>query len=202
VLALGLLLATPACEKKSTSPAPAPVKPPPKADVALQVVIDTSMGEIVVELDEKQTPITVQNFLQYADDGFYDNTIFHRVMKGFMIQGGGFSTDLQKKPTRGPIKNEVKQARGNKRGTIAMARTGDHVDTATCQFYINHMDNDVDAPPRRSLDTFGGGYCTFGHVVSGLDIVDKIAAVKTHNRGGPFKDLPVEQIVIRTIRRK
>jgi peptidyl-prolyl cis-trans isomerase A (cyclophilin A) len=166
----------------------------PAKAAAPQVVIDTSMGKIVVELDADRTPVTVKNFLQYVDDKFYDNTIFHRVIKSFMIQGGGYNTSLDEKPTRDPIVNEVRKGRSNTRGTIAMARTND-MNSATSQFFINHKDN-------LNLDTGGGGYCAFGRVVEGMDVVDSIASTPTHNMGGAFANIPVEQVVIKSIRRK
>lgn len=157
------------------------------------VVLKTSLGDIRIELDEKAAPVTAANFLQYVRDGFYNGTIFHRVIDGFMIQGGGFDEDFRQKPTREPIKNEAANQLPNKRGTIAMART-QVVDSATAQFFINVVDNDFlnfRAPTPQHF-----GYCVFGRVTEGMDVVDKIRQVKTGNRG-MHSDVPVENVVIR-----
>jgi len=163
-----------------------------------KVVMQTSKGEIVLELNEEKAPITVKNFLKYVDDGFYQETIFHRVIPGFMIQGGGFDAERHKKETRPPIKNEADNGLKNDRGTIAMARTRE-VASATAQFFINLVDNDFlnhkDNSPR------GYGYAVFGKVVEGMEVVDKIAAMPTRNSGGPFQNLPVETVVIRKVER-
>ena len=156
----------------------------------LMVTMETSKGDIVVELTPDQTPATVENFLAYVRDGFYDGTIFHRVIPRFMIQGGGFDESLMRKSTRDPIPNESSEERPNKRGTIAMARTNDP-DSATSQFYINVIDNNY-------LDPMG--YTVFGKVIEGMEVVDAIAAIETTNAGGQFPNLPVETVVIRTIR--
>ena len=155
-----------------------------------RVKLATSMGDIVIELNEDAAPVSVKNFLRYTKEGFYNGTIFHRVMANFMIQGGGFSADMVQKPTHEPIINEANNGLKNDRGTIAMART-DNPNSATCQFFINHTDND-------SLN-YGGpdkaGYAVFGKVVEGMDVVDKIASVQTANKG-QSADVPVEAIVI------
>ena len=156
------------------------------------VVLKTSFGDIKIELDEKAAPITAANFLQYVRDGFYNGTIFHRVIDGFMIQGGGFDRSFTQKPTRAPIKNEAANQLPNKRGTIAMART-QVVDSATAQFFINVADNDFlnfRAPTPQHF-----GYCVFGRVTEGMDVVDKIRQVKTGSRG-MHSDVPVEDVVI------
>ena len=156
------------------------------------VVLKTSLGDIRIELDEKAAPITAANFLQYVRDGFYNGTIFHRVIDGFMIQGGGFDRNFVQKPTRAPIKNEAANQLPNKRGTIAMART-QVVDSATAQFFINVVDNDFlnfRAPTPQHF-----GYCVFGRVTEGMDVVDQIRQVKTGNRG-MHSDVPVENVVI------
>lgn len=159
------------------------------------VIIQTNMGQIKVELDEEKAPESVKNFLQYADDGFYEGTIFHRVIKGFMIQGGGFSEDMKRKSTRDPINNEAKNGLKNTRGSIAMARTS-APHSATSQFFINHKDNQfLDYPSRDNW-----GYAVFGQVTEGMDVVDKIAAVKTGYKNG-MKDVPVEPVVIEKISR-
>ena len=158
------------------------------------VEMQTSMGAIVIELDAEKAPLTVKNFLQYAIDGFYNGTIFHRVIEGFMIQGGGFTKDMGEKPTGAQIPNEAKNGLKNQRGTIAMARRAEP-HSATAQFFINHKDNDALDYPSRD----GWGYAVFGKVTQGLDVVDKIAKVRTGNRG-MFQDVPVEPVVIQSVK--
>ena len=156
------------------------------------VTLKTSFGDIKIELFEKESPITTANFLEYVRSGFYKDTIFHRVIPGFMIQGGGFDSSFTQKPTREPIKNEAANQLSNARGTLAMARTG-VVDSATCQFFINLVDNDFldyKAPVPQYY-----GYCVFGKVTEGMDVVDKIAAVATGSRG-MHRDVPTENVVI------
>jgi peptidyl-prolyl cis-trans isomerase A (cyclophilin A) len=157
------------------------------------ITIETSKGDIVVELLEEEAPLSSANFRQYAEDGFFDDTVFHRVIPNFMIQGGGMTDDLSPKPTRAPIKNEAANGLKNARGTLAMARTG-QVDSATSQFFINLRDNDF-------LDHGGRdyGYAVFGKVSGGMDVVDEIAKVETGRRGG-HDDVPVEPVVIRRVR--
>ncbi len=160
-----------------------------------RVLIETSMGDIELELDADKAPKTVANFLRYVDEGFYDGTIFHRVINGFMIQGGGYTPDLARKPTHAPIRNEAKNGLKNARGTIAMARTADP-HSATAQFYINHADNDsLDYP---SFD--GWGYAVFGRVVKGMETVDQIADVYTTSRRG-MRNVPEKDVVIERITR-
>ena len=157
------------------------------------ITLKTDKGDIKIELFEAEAPISCENFRKYVREGFYKNTIFHRVIPNFMIQGGGFDTDFTQKPAHEPIKNEAANQISNKRGTIAMARTS-VVDSATCQFFINLVDNDFldfRAPTPQHY-----GYCVFGRVVEGMDAVDAIAAVKTGRRG-MHQDVPVENIVIR-----
>ncbi len=156
---------------------------------AAKVKISTSKGDIIVELNEEKAPFTCKNFLWYVKDKFYDGTIFHRVIKGFMIQGGGMTADMRPKQPRPPIVNEAKNGLKNDRGTIAMARTNDP-DSATCQFFINHVNNDP-----LNYGVQGAGYAVFGKVVSGMDVVDAIAAVSTSPG-----DVPTETIVIKSIR--
>lgn len=159
------------------------------------IVINTSKGDIQLQLDEAGAPDTTANFLNYVRSGFYNETIFHRVIDGFMIQGGGFTADMETKPTLSPIKNEAKSAKPNKRGTIAMARTMDP-HSATAQFFINVADN---AFLNYSGDNAQGyGYCVFGEVVDGMDVVDLIAKVKTGQKMG-HGDVPMEEVVIHTI---
>jgi peptidyl-prolyl cis-trans isomerase A (cyclophilin A) len=153
-----------------------------------RVKLVTTLGDIVIELNAERTPITVQNFVQYVDDDFYNGTIFHRVMSNFMIQGGGFTVDVEKKPgLRDPIKNEWREGPPNKRGTIAMARLGRQPDSATAQFFINVTDN-----PALDKPNDGAGYCVFGKVVEGMDVVDKIRSTKVimHEKSPPH-DGPV-----------
>ena len=161
------------------------------------VLISTSLGDITVELYNDRAPVSVQNFLQYVNDGFYPGTIFHRVISGFMIQGGGFTADMVEKPTRPPIRNEATNGLTNVRGTLAMART-EALRSATAQFFINVADN------RPKLDHHGFspedfGYAVFGRVLSGLEVCDRIAAVKTRT-SGPHEDVPVEPVVIKAVR--
>ncbi len=154
-----------------------------------KVRISTSKGDIVVELNQEKAPVTVANFLKYVNENFYDGTIFHRVIKGFMVQGGGMTADMRQKQTNPPIVNEAKNGLKNDRGTLAMARTSDP-DSATSQFFINHADNDF-----LNYGVRDAGYAVFGKVVEGMDVVDAIANVKT--RPG---DVPVETVVINSIR--
>jgi len=154
------------------------------------VKLETSKGDIVIELNSKAAPITVKNFLTYVDEGFYNKTIFHRVIPGFMIQGGGFTADMERKKTHDPIANEAKNGLSNARGTIAMARTNDP-DSATAQFFINHADN----TPLDHGGVSGAGYAVFGKTIEGMDVVDAIAAVTTTTRSG-MADVPVEPVVI------
>ena len=157
-----------------------------------RVAIETSLGRIVVELEPVLAPETVRNFLQYVDEGFYNGTIFHRVIRGFMIQGGGFDKQLARKPTRPPVRNEARPELKNLRGTIAMART-QIPDSATSQFFINHADNAFLDYRGSSPDKIG--YAVFGRVVEGLDVVDKIANVRTGMKRG-MRDVPLEPVVI------
>ena len=160
-----------------------------------KATIETSMGSITVELDDAKAPVTVKNFLDYAASGHYDGTIFHRVIDGFMIQGGGFTKAMDQKPTKAPIKNEASNGLTNKRGTIAMARTM-VVDSATSQFFINLVDNDFlnfRAPTPQYY-----GYAVFGKVTDGMDVVDKIAKVKT-GFAGPHQNVPEEPVVIKKV---
>ena len=162
-----------------------------------RVTFDTTQGSFVLELDRSSAPETVDNFLEYVRDEFYRGTIFHRVIAGFMIQGGGFSAEFRQLPTRAPIRNEADRGGANERGSIAMARTRDP-HSGTAQFFINVADNDFLNHRGRTLR--GWGYAAFGRVVEGMDTVDRIAALPT-GRGGPFpKDVPQEAVVIHEIR--
>ena len=157
-----------------------------------KVTIETSMGTITAELDDVKAPVTVKNFISYVTSGHYNGTIFHRVIDGFMIQGGGFTKDMVQKDTQTPIKNEAANGLKNARGTLAMARTM-VVDSATSQFFINLVDNDF--LNYRGPDPRMFGYAVFGKVTAGMDVVDKIAKVKT-GFAGPHQDVPVEPVVI------
>ncbi|MGQ0627472.1 MAG: peptidylprolyl isomerase [Phycisphaerales bacterium] len=187
-------------EKKSETPKTEPAKPAPAEDKLVQVKMTTSMGTITIELNETKAPISVANFLAYADKGHYDGTIFHRVIKDFMIQGGGFTPDQKQKRTDAPIKNEWKNGLKNERGTISMARIGGNADSATCQFFINVVDNGgLDRP-----QPDGAAYAVFGKVISGMDVVDKIRATKTSEKmPGPGKlpDCPLETVTITKVER-
>ncbi|MCM2358038.1 MAG: peptidylprolyl isomerase [Geobacteraceae bacterium] len=159
-----------------------------------QVLMETSLGSIKIELFVKEAPLSVKNFLDYVNKGFYNGTIFHRVINGFMIQGGGFTADMQQKATAAPIKNEADNGLKNDRGTIAMARTG-NPDSATSQFFINVVNNDGLNRPRPD----GFGYAVFGKVIEGIEVVDKIKAVKTGiNRGMP--NVPDTPVLIKSVK--
>ena len=158
------------------------------------IKLHTNFGVIAIELDEDKAPESAKNFLAYAQAGHYDNTVFHRVIPGFMIQGGGFDASMNQKKTHAPIENEAKNGLKNRRGTLAMARTGDP-HSATAQFFINHADNlPLDYPSRD-----GWGYAVFGKVTSGMDVVDKIAKVRTGNAGF-HQDVPTTPVVIKNVR--
>jgi cyclophilin family peptidyl-prolyl cis-trans isomerase len=170
-------------------PAPTPAPGNPIA------IISTSMGDITIELFKDRAPVSVENFLQYAAEGFYADTVFHRVKAGFMIQGGGFTPSLAEKPTRPPIQNEATNGLRNTRGTVGMARMA-ALRSATAQFYINVVDN-------RRLDHTGYapddfGYAVFGRVLSGMDVADRIAAVPTHSTEG-MDDVPVDPVIIKSV---
>ena len=182
-LALGSISAT-----SSTARADEPERP--------QVTFETSHGTFVLELDRSAAPETIENFLDYVRDGFYEGTIFHRVIAGFMIQGGGFTPEFKQLQTREPIRNEADRGSANARGSIAMARTSDP-HSATAQFFINIADNDF--LNHRGRTPQGWGYAVFGRVVEGMDSVDRIAAVKTGSRG-MFQDVPQDTVVIQKTR--
>ena len=161
----------------------------------MNAIMETSLGTITLVLNEAKAPITVENFVKYAKSGFYDGTIFHRVIDGFMIQGGGFTRDMNQKSTSAPIRNEAMNGLKNKRGTIAMARTM-VVDSATSQFFINLVDNDF--LDFTSPTPQGFGYAVFGEVTDGMDVVDAIAKVKT-GFAGAHQNVPEEPIVIKKV---
>ena len=163
------------------------------------VEVATNLGTFVITLDPAKAPKSVENFLAYVDAKHYDGTIFHRVISTFMIQGGGYDENMEKKPTRSPIQNEADNGRKNKRGTVAMARTGDP-HSATSQFFVNVVDNAF--LDHQNKEGPGWGYAVFGTVTEGMDVVDKIKGVKT-GPAGPFaKDAPEDLIVIRHIKRR
>jgi cyclophilin family peptidyl-prolyl cis-trans isomerase len=159
------------------------------------VTVATNKGNIRIELDTAKSPITTQNFLDYVNDRYYDGLIFHRVIPGFMIQGGGFDPQMKQKGTKAPIKNEAGNGLKNQTGSIAMARTN-VIDSATAQFFINVKDNDFLNQKNTSADGFG--YAVFGQVIEGMDVVRAIEKVKTGNRGG-HQDVPVEAVVIQSV---
>lgn len=159
------------------------------------IIFHTNLGDIKIKTFDDKAPETVKNFVEYCKDGFYNNTIFHRVINNFMIQGGGFEPGMKQKKTKTPIKNEADNGLKNDRGTLAMARTSDP-HSATAQFFINVVDNDY--LNFRSADVNGYGYCVFAQVVDGLDVVDKIKVVKT-GRSGMHSDVPVEDVIITSV---
>jgi len=159
-----------------------------------RVLLNTSLGEIELELEAEKAPISVENFLGYVDSGFYDGTVFHRVIPGFMVQGGGFGEGLNQKPTKAPIKNEADNGLHNVRGTVAMART-QNVNSATSQFFINHRDNDFLDHGSRDF-----GYAVFAKVVRGMDVVDQIAQVPTGNRA-TMQNVPLTPVKIITAKK-
>jgi cyclophilin family peptidyl-prolyl cis-trans isomerase len=154
---------------------------------------ETTLGDFTIELFEKEAPLSVANFLKYIESGFFDGTIFHRIVPGFVIQGGGFTEDMTQKRTNPPVKNEADNGLKNSRGTLSMARTND-INSATSQFFVNLKDNDF-------LDHTRGnfGYAVFAKVVDGMDIIDKIAAVETGRKRG-FDDVPVEAVIMKSVR--
>jgi peptidyl-prolyl cis-trans isomerase A (cyclophilin A) len=186
---VGLAVCSAQSDEKPAAPAAAP-----KGDHPV-VTVTTSLGAFELELDAKRAPVTVENFLQYVDAGFYDGTIFHRVIPGFMIQGGGFDGSMKQKPTRAPIQNEAANGVKNTTGTIAMARTNDP-NSATAQFFVNLVDNEFLNHGSRDF-----GYAVFGRVSSGMDVVQKIASAPTGSRGG-HQNVPLEAVTIQSIRRK
>ncbi|WP_298441207.1 peptidylprolyl isomerase [uncultured Ferrimonas sp.] len=159
------------------------------------VTLHTNHGDIKLQLNAEKAPITVENFLKYANDGFYNGTIFHRVIDGFMVQGGGFDADMQQKPCGAGIQNEASNGLSNKTGTVAMARTPDP-HSATAQFFLNVNDNTFLDFKNESMQGFG--YCVFGEVVEGMDIVEKIKGVSTGNHG-MHQDVPLEAVIIETV---
>jgi peptidyl-prolyl cis-trans isomerase A (cyclophilin A) len=180
---------------KPDNPAPAPSQEAPAQEKLVHVLMKTSMGDIVLELNNEKAPISTQNFLNYVDNKYYDNTVFHRVIPGFMIQGGGFTPELEQKPTSKTIKNEWQNGLKNVKGSIAMARIGERPDSATSQFFINTVDNPVLDRPND-----GAGYAVFGRVVSGMDVVQKIEQTPTTVRNR-MKDVPATPVIIQSVRK-
>ena len=164
----------------------------PMTDTHTKVKLTTSAGEIIVQLNSDKAPISAANFLTYVNEGFYNGTIFHRIIPGFMAQGGGFDTSFKQKSVHDPIKNEADNGLLNNRGTLAMARTNDP-DSATAQFFINYKDNDF--LNHRSKNASGWGYAVFAEVIEGMDVVDAMATQATGNRGG-HQDVPKTDIII------
>jgi cyclophilin family peptidyl-prolyl cis-trans isomerase len=160
-----------------------------------KVLMETSKGNITIELYEQEAPITVKNFLSYVSDGFYNNLIFHRVIPNFMIQGGGFDSKMNQKPPKDPIKNEARKGLNNKRGTLAMARTN-VINSATGQFFINLINNDF--LNHKDNSSSGFGYAVFGEVIDGMDVVDSIGKTRTH-AFGMFRDVPIKDITIKNM---
>jgi cyclophilin family peptidyl-prolyl cis-trans isomerase len=189
-LVFALALQTGAGQKPAPAPAPTPAPGNPVAVVA------TTAGDITIELFRNRAPVSVENFIQYAQEGFYVGTIFHRVIPGFMVQGGGFTASMEEKPTRPPIRNEATNGLNNVRGTVSMARTR-ALRSATSQFFINVADNRAKLDHRGyGIDDFG--YAVFGRVLSGMEVADKIVAAKAHTIGG-HDDVPVEPILIKSV---
>jgi peptidyl-prolyl cis-trans isomerase A (cyclophilin A) len=155
---------------------------------------ETSLGDFTIEFFEKEAPESVANFVRYIDDGFFDGTIFHRIVPGFVIQGGGFTEDMTQKRTKPPVKNEADNGLKNSRGTLSMARTND-INSATSQFFVNLKDNDFLDHSRSNF-----GYAVFARVTEGMDVVDKIAAVETGRKRG-FDDVPVQPVIMKSVRR-
>jgi cyclophilin family peptidyl-prolyl cis-trans isomerase len=158
------------------------------------ILFETTLGDFKIEFFEKEAPLSVANFLKYIDDGFFDGTIFHRVVPGFVIQGGGFTEDMAQKKTEPPVKNEADNGLNNERGTLSMARTND-INSATSQFFVNLKDNEFLDHSRQNF-----GYAVFAKVTEGMDVIDKIAAVKTGRKRG-HEDVPVDAVVMKSVRR-
>jgi peptidyl-prolyl cis-trans isomerase A (cyclophilin A) len=191
-LALSLLLTLPFSTQAEVIATPVTTEQAaPQIVKTIDLIIETSMGKIEVELNAELAPISVANFMQYVESGYYDGTVFHRVINNFMVQGGGFDKFMQKKTTLGEIKNEARNGLKNNRGTLAMARTG-VVDSATSQFFINHKDNNFLNHGDRDY-----GYAVFGKVTKGMDVVDSIARVQTKSG-----DVPINPIAIKTVKLK
>lgn len=196
LIALLLIVSLPLSAQEGESDTQSQTRDETRATENPSVILHTNFGAITVELFEEEAPKSTQNFLRYARDGHYDGTIFHRVIDNFMIQGGGFDTDMEQKPTRDPIDNEADNGLENERGTLAMARTNDP-HSATSQFFINVADNSfLDHRSKHSGQTWG--YAVFGRVIDGMDVVDEIRAVETAPQG-MHRDMPVDPVVIERV---
>ncbi len=193
--ALALIMLFNACTKKKEDPVPSDEKKP--AAVSTLVTLETTKGDITIELDELKAPLSAANFLHYVDSGFYDNTIFHRVIPGFVVQGGGHLADMSRKETGPAIKNEADNGLSNLRGTLALARTSE-IDSATSQFFINLVDNQ--RLDHREASPQGFGYCVFGRVIAGMEVVDAIAMEETGDVQG-HQNVPLNSVVILKARR-
>ena len=198
VMGLSLVMTLFFCFSTSAKTEKTDSKSTKKGVAKKMVVFETSHGNIEVELFEDKAKDTVNNFLSYVDEGFYDGTIFHRVINNFMIQGGGFTKEMKQKATKDPVKNEADNGLANERGTLAMARTSDP-HSATAQFFINVKDNSFLNHTAKTPS--GWGYTVFGKVVGGMDVVDKIKLVETKN-SGPYQNVPAEPVVIKKAKRK
>jgi peptidyl-prolyl cis-trans isomerase A (cyclophilin A) len=190
--------ATPAAGAPASGPQPAPTPTPRPRPVGPVVALDVvqgraTLGIITIALDSQKAPVSVENFMAYVRSGHYDGTTFHRVMQGFMVQGGGYTPEMEEKPARPPIQNEARNGLRNSRGTVAMARL-DNPNSATSQFFINLRDNH-----RLDFGIAGAGYAVFGEVIEGMDVVDRIATVPTTTRG-PHENVPQTSVVIRRVR--
>ncbi len=199
VVAVGVVTAVAGCSGGDKGSTEQKAEGTTEKPVANRVVMKTNKGDIEIELFPDKAPKTVENFLRYVDEGFYEGTIFHRVIKDFMIQGGGYDTDLQRKATHEPIPNEASNGLKNETGTIAMARTS-APHSATSQFFINVKDNQF--LDFKSETPQGWGYTVFGKVVDGMDVVRQIEQTPTEDKGGAFRDLPKDPIIIESIERK
>lgn len=194
IAALGLAACLAHAQESKPSAAPAPAAAPAAAQVAMEyALVKTSKGDLVIELDRAKAPVTVENFVSYVKEGFYDGTVFHRIVPGFVIQGGGFDAKGVQKKTKDPIANEWKNGLKNKRGTLSMARTPDP-GSATSQFFISLKDNDMLDQPISG----GAGYAVFGTVISGMEVVDQIAKAQRGVRGG-MQDWPLQDIVMEKV---
>ena len=189
---------------KEAAPADDSKQADSKKDVEQKVLIDTSLGKITVLLDGEKADLTVSNFLRYVDEGHYDQTIFHEVSPGYAVLGGGYTKDMKAKKTHSPVRNEAHNGLKNLRGTIAMVRRPDVIDSATCQFLFNLSDNPA-LDHKDAATAEGYGYCVFGKVIDGMEVLDRIGKQKVHElatpNGEPFQNVPVETVTINSIRR-
>jgi cyclophilin family peptidyl-prolyl cis-trans isomerase len=204
---LGVCLSTAGCSSESSSDVEASIEGGPAAEKAgtaepgppqkPRVAIQTSLGEITVELDPEHSPITVRNFLDYVNSGHYDQTVFHQAIEDYIVLGGGYSPKLTEKPTRPAIRNEADNGLPNKRGTIAMARQPDAIDSSASQFFLNVADNKELDHHGRTAEEYG--YCVFGQIVEGIDVADQISKVEVHDTAD-FEMVPVKTVLIESVR--